>query len=344
MHRPFLFVALAATTLTVSACRSIPDYSAWKESNADVAEAVTTGFQSAASVNGGIAERLAIAPDAEAFADAAARYRAIAASLDERSQAYEVVFGAIADYASSLDAIAKASENSQQTVDAVAGSLNNLVSAVGFLPLSGAGFELGKTLATEVIKIKAAHDFTEAVEKADPVVQQIADLLKKDLADLAQTVSVTKNEAVIAAFTEPYKARREYRIALERRRADVQKALGTAVAPRATTPGAPPPATVSLGSNESVSGLAEELSQLDSLIADTDAWYGPMNTELESALSTLSTSAQLVTHAARAVDAWRDSHKSLAAASRERRMPESGRLAAIAVRIRTLADELKNKD
>lgn len=43
---------------------------------------------------------------------------------------------------------------------------------------TGAGFELGKTLANEVIKVKAARDFGDAVQKADPAIGQISDLAK----------------------------------------------------------------------------------------------------------------------------------------------------------------------
>jgi hypothetical protein len=43
------------------------------------------------------------------------------------------------------------------------------------------------------------------------------------------------------------------------------------------------------------------------------------------------------------VQAWRASHASLATAVRERRLPETGRLVAIAIRIRDVVDEMKKE-
>ncbi|MFN7020536.1 MAG: hypothetical protein ACK4WH_04305 [Phycisphaerales bacterium] len=337
-------LAAVALGLLLTACQSTPDISAWNKATADVASSVSEGFHAAAGVNGSIATRLETAerdPDDMIYRQVVDRYRAVADALNARAEDYEQVFGAIADYSASLAAIARAADNSQQTVEAVAGSLNTLVESVGGTRLAGAGFELGKALANEVIKVKAARDFAEAVEKADPAIESLAGLLDKDLEDLAKTVGVTKVEAIRAAVTTPYQKNIEYRNALLQRRNDLQAAIEQAVWPRPNTPDAPRPPT------NSTLNIAEtsELANVERYLREADSWYAPMSRELDRALEARAIAEQLAIQTRRAVGAWRDAHASLAAATRERRLPESGRLAALAVRIRDLAAELKeNKE
>ena len=324
--------------MMLAGCQTIPDISSWSQSTKDVTSAVTEGFQTASRVNGDIARRLdTILETKPEFSDTAKRYASVSQALEGRADAYEKLFGAITDYSTSLAAIARARANSQQTVDAVAGSLNQLVAAVGGTSLTGAGFELGKTLANEVIKIKAARDFGDAVRKADPVIGQISDLLIADLTDLQRTVGVTKDEAIRAAVEEPRQKQVEYRAALERRRDELQSVIAHAVAPKRATPEArDPPTTSLLNVNESA-----ELAKVEQYLRDTETWYTPMKHELEGALAVRAQSEELVIQTGRAVAAWRASHASLAAAADERRMPESGRLAALAVRIRDLVADIK---
>ena len=322
----------------VAGCQTIPDISSWSQSTKDVTSAVTEGFQSAAGVNGDIARRLDTVLDTKPeFSDPAKRYANVAQALGGRANDYEKLFGAITDYSAALAAIARARANSQETVDAVAGSLNQLVAAVGGTSLTGAGFELGKTLANEVIKIKAARDFGDAVRKADPVIGQISELLIADLADLQRTVGVKKDAVIREVVKEAHEKKLDYRAALESRRDELQAVIAHAVAPKRATPEAPLlPTTPLLNVNES-----PELAKVEQYLRDTETWYTPMKEELDHALAVRAQSEELVIQTGRAVAAWRASHASLAAAAEERRLPESGRLAALAVRIRDLVVDIK---
>ena len=327
-RRPLLPALVAV--LLLSACQTIPDVSAWNQATRDVTGAVTGGFQAAAGVNSDIGRRLQGLPG---FEDPAQRYARAAAALDQRAADYETLFGAIADYAGALAALSQASGNSAKTVDAVAGAANQLVGAVGGTALAGAGFELGKALAGEVIKIKAARDFADAVERADPVVARIADLLTADLADLGRTVGDAKPAAVQEAIELPHAKRLEYRAALERRRAVLQATVRTALGPVAGRP------------DRSLGDVVEagELRQVEQLLRETDSWYLPVQAELQKALKQQEATLALAVQADRAVQAWRSSHATVAVAVRERRPPESGRLAALAVRIRALSDTLRKE-
>jgi hypothetical protein len=332
--RHSLIAGIGAALL--AGCQAIPDVSAWNQATRDVTGAVTTGFQSAADVNGDIARRLIARPE---FADPARRYESVAQTIGSRAADYEKLFGAISDYSGSLAAIARASDNSQKTVDAVAGSVNQLVEAIGGTLFVGASFDLGKLLVSEAIKIKAAHDFGDAVQKADPVIAQVSDLLIRDLADLQRTVGPSKDEAIRAAIEEPNKKRLEYRAALERRRSDLQTIIKNAITPNAAAPGLAISTTSLLDVND-----APELVKVEQYIREADAWYQPIQTELKHALQVRAKSEELAIQAGHAVQAWKASHASLAAAVKERRVPQSGQLAALALRIQKLANDIKKEN
>jgi hypothetical protein len=318
--------ALIATLVT--ACQSIPDISEWKKATSDVSSAVAEGFQGSVSANAGIARRL---EGDTAYADAAKRYSSVGSAVSARADQYEKLFGALVDYSSSLAAIAKAADNSTQAVASVAGSLNSLISTFGAAPLAGATFELGKLLAGELIKVKAAADFADAVQKADPAIDRVAQLLSDDLADLQKIVGATKEEAIRQSFELGNSRQLDYRRALVRRRSDLFASIRNAVAPAGDRP------TNSLATATD----ASELGRLDQLLKDADTWYVPWKAELDKALAARAKTEELVVQTQRAVKAWRDSHASLATAARERRAPDSGRLAALAIRIRDLVEDIK---
>jgi len=335
LHRPAWRSALALLlAAALAGCQSMPDIGAWNQATKDVTGAVTTGFHTAAEVNGDLATRLAVD-----FPEIAKRYQGAADTIGQRAVDYEKLFGAIADYAGSLAAIARASDKSADAVNAVAGSLNQLVSAVGGTALAGAGFELGKLLASEAIKVKAAGDFAAAVQQADPVIAQVADLLVKDLADLQNTVGPTKIEAIKDAVRAPYKDRVKYRTALVRRQAELQASVARAVAPDKAAPGDASPPTVSLMKADD----APELARVEQYLRDADAWFRPMQEETDRALLVRARSERLIIDAGRAISAWKASHASVAVAVRERRLPETARLVSLAIQIRDLAAALKKE-
>jgi hypothetical protein len=312
---------LAAWLLT--ACQTIPDLSAWDRSTRDVGTAVIDGFYSTAGVNADLAARLRRIDD-PALLDRATQYAAASKVVSDRAEDYETLFGAMADYSASLAAIAKASANSDENVEAVAGSVNQFIGALGGTPLVGAGFELGKLLASEIIKVRAARDFASAVQAADPIVGSVCDLLLKDLAS-AKAVLATKEEPIRTAISLPFEDRLKYRTLLEKRRTTLQTTV------RNNSP------------DTSLSQVPEasEIQKVDVLLRDTDTWYVPLAKDIDQALITLSRTEQLIVQTSRAVGAWRASHASLAVAIQQKRAPESAKLAALAVRIRDLAAEIR---
>ncbi|MEJ8849553.1 hypothetical protein [Variovorax rhizosphaerae] len=316
----FLFVL---PCMLLAACQSIPNLSSWDRSTRDLGTAVAQGFDAAASVNADIGNRLKNVDDKD-LAAYGERYSSAARDLTKSSQTYEQVFGAMADYSASLAAIAAASANSSNTVDAVSGTLNQLVSVVGATPLAGAGFELVKLFASEAIKVKAASDFSSAVRAADPVVEAVCTLLKNDLASLRKTLEF-KDETIIATYSLPYDDRLEYRTALMKRRAALQKTIRNAA------------------TNESLSSVPEtsEIQKVDLLLRDIDSWYVPFRQEVDQKLAARAKSEELIVQTIRAVDAWRASHASLAAAAQAKRLPEAAYLATLAIRIRELGTDIR---
>lgn len=320
--------------LLLAACQTIPDVTSWTQATQALSGSVVGGFEAAAGLHADIGQRLDTLP---AFKPEAQRYQAAAAALARRGDDHGRLFAAMADYSASLAAVSKASANSSATVDAVAGSVNQLLGAVGAAGLAGAGFELGKALAGEAIKIKAARDFADAVARADPVVARVADLLAADLADLATTLGGAKRESIRIAHELPERDRLDYRRALAARQAVLQAEVRAQVQPDGL-PGAPRP-TAALPEK----GPVDELARVDRLLQAADSWYLPLQARIGQAQAARTDAEAMVGQARKAVLAWKDSHASLAAAVREKRLPDTAHLVAVVTRLRELVATLKKE-
>ncbi len=337
VHRWRSLCALPAlcAALLLGGCQTIPDVSGWNQATQALAGSVVGGFEAAAAVHQDIGQRL---DSQSGFKEQAKGYQDAAAALTRGGEAYGLLFAAMADYSASLAAVSKASANSSATVDAVAGSVNQLLGAVGVAGLAGAGFELGKLVASEAIKIKAARDFAEAVDRADPTVARVADLLVSDLDDLAKTLSGTKREPIMAAYNLAERDRLDYRRALVARLAVLQADVGSQVQP-AALPGAPRP-TAALAEK----GPAEELQRVERLLQAADSWYLPLQAAIDRAQKSRAGTAALVAQARKAALAWKASHASLATAAREKRLPDTAHLLSVVTRLRELVADLKKEN
>jgi hypothetical protein len=333
--RRCLLTPALATALALSACQTMPDVSGWSRAAQALSGAVVGGFEVAAALHQDIGQRLDALPN---FRPEAQRYLLAAAALARRGDDHGRLFGAMADYSTSLAAVSRASAGSAQTVDAVAGSLNQLLGAVGAAGLAGAGFELGKALAGEAIKIQAARDFAEAVERADPVVARVADLLADDLADLARTLGEAKVEAIRIAYERPEVDRLDYRRGLAARLAALQAEVLAQVQPDAL-PNAPR-RTGPLPDK----GAADELARVERLLLASNDWYKPLQAAIAKAQKTRADSAVMVAQAGKAVLAWKASHASLAAAVRDKRLPDTAHLVATVTRLRELVAAVKKEN
>ena len=321
--------------LLLGGCQTIPDVSGWNQATQSLSTSVVGGFEAAAALNQDIGQRL---DSQSTFKPQAQGYLEASVALAKGGEAYGLLFAAMADYSASLAAVSKASAGSSATVDAVAGSVNQLLGVVGVAGLAGTGFELGKLVASEAIKIKAARDFAEAVERADPIVARVADLLASDLDDLGKTVGGTKREPIIAAYNLAERDRLDYRRALVARLAALQAEVGSQVQP-AGLPGAAR-TTAPLPDK----GAAEELQRVERLLQATDSWYLPLQAAIDRALKARAGTAALVAQARKATLAWKASHASLAAAVREKRPPDTAHLLSVVTRLRELVADLKKEN
>lgn len=337
VHRWRRLCALPAlcAALLLGGCQTIPDTGAWNQATQALSTSVVGGFEAAAGVYQDIGQRLEGRTEYKAQAKG---YLDAAAELSRRGEAYGLLFDGMADYSASLAAVSKASANSSATVDAVAGSVNQLLGAVGVAGLAGAGFELGKLAASEVIKIKAARDFAEAVERADPIVARVADLLASDLDDLGKTLAGIQREPIITAYRLSETDRLDYRRALEARLAVLQAEVGSQVHP-ASRPGVPR-TTAALPEK----GAAEEMVRVERLLQAADSWYLPLQAAIARAQASRVGTAALVTQARKAALAWKASHASLAAAAREKRPPDTAHLLSVVTRLRELVADLKKEN
>ncbi len=320
-------------------CQSIPDISSWTQATKSVTSSATTAFQSAKDVNDGIATRLSSTtkPELRSIAD---RYEVAAKYIGERGAMYEQLFSAISDYSESLELIAKASDNSQKSVDAVAGAVGQFVQTAGiaFAPISAPIGDAIKVLANEVIKIKAAQDFGSAVQKADPIIGQISGYLVQDLESLKKTVGSTKEISILEAYESRYAKELEFRRALERRRVDLQSAIRSGVT------------VISVGGSttsapiSTVQSASDELLVVEQHLQATDTWYKSLQNEISIALLKVKKTNDLIDESIKLVKVWKDSHESLAIGIKARRAPDSARLAALAVKIQKIVNDIEKEN
>lgn len=82
---------------------------------------------------------------------------------------------------------------------------------------------------------------------------------------------------------------------------------------------------------------------MEQYLREADAWYLPVQAELKQALASRARTEELIVQTGRAVEAWRASHASLAAAAQQQRRPDTARLVALTFRIRGLLDEMRKE-
>ncbi len=93
---------------------------------------------------------------------------------------------ALVFYAGALTAIVEAHGSAATSVQQLSDTVSGLVAFIpgGTGAAAKEGIAIGAIIGQTAIEVKAAHDLAAAVQKAQPAVTKMADLLKKDLKDL----------------------------------------------------------------------------------------------------------------------------------------------------------------
>ncbi len=225
-----------------------------------------------------------------------------AARRDETAQKFAAAWthtersvAGLVQYAEALGSIAQAGREGGESVQRVAAAGSELAAAVGLgLPAAGfaAAVDVGAVVYRQIALVRAAQSLDESLERMQPAVDRIAELIVGQLEDAAVILAA-------ASQLEAVNLRREfaddtgYRDALQRER----RAL--------YAPGPLTPAT------------AERLEQIDRAERIVAARLQPMEHQLAAGARRLRQSTQLI--AQQAVRDWAGAHRQLRRAVSESR-------------------------
>ncbi|MFI5401963.1 MAG: hypothetical protein ACHQ1G_03430 [Planctomycetota bacterium] len=129
-------------------------------------------------------------------------------SLHENWTARNKAMTALLRYAQSLDAIAAAGRSGAESAGEVAASVQGLAEAAGIvIPGSAEALavatDAAKFIYGQLATIRAAHQLAEALDDAQPAIERIAEVLRKDLADL-DVVAQASDAATAVNLADEY--------------------------------------------------------------------------------------------------------------------------------------------
>lgn len=243
-----------------------------------------------------------------------------AATLATDWKIREQTMEAVVVYSVSLAAIGEASAQRRESATEVVTAVKELASTIPGVSIgsSAAGDLLIMGLET-LIEVKAYHDMAKAVEAANPAIEMIAKVLKKDFRDLAilyEAIQIDKRAEVNKEIRPVQRHYDALLIAQEEQRKKVSNAVDN----------------VELGN---------ELARLNQLIAAVE----PELTSLINRKATLeaekANGLEFYDSTIRAIDAWSEAHASLKEYFAENRRPNLVLLATRAEELKELVSKLK---
>lgn len=311
MPKPLRLLAVAAFSVLLAGCPALPDLKPFADSTAQLQQAVDTSHTF-------MRQELLALPYPEGVGPDSPQHPAniLARSWKGRTQAME----ALVDYADSLSEIAAAGGTGGENAEALATSLNGLLGALSAPTVPANYVAVVKGLYGIVAQVRASQSFGQAVERADPAIQAIAELMSKDFADLDKILRVLP-EKVTKDLKKPHADGLEYRRVLLQRRDALYRKLAS-----------------------DWEGRGEEVDQLDELNAQleaTRAWYDPLAEEIDKTRARIEAERAILRSAERGFRQWAAVHAGLVRAIREHRKPSVRTLVGVALEIRALIEQLR---
>jgi|GEM_PF-1696711 len=243
-------------------------------------------------------------------------YKGLEASWELRRKAMD----AILVYSTSLDAINEAAAHREENAEALVNSVQQLASAVpGCVPaFTNAGTLIVKGLEI-IVEVKAWHDMRRAVEAADPAIQLVARVLKKDFTELSYLFEAPLNDQLTKSVASGRPVVR-FEKALRTRRDEQRVAVENAP-------------------YDSARGI--ELARLEVLYASAAADLNQIRSETSKINSTIAQGKEFFANVDFAVDAWAAAHAELVKAFKDQRTPNFTLLAVRAEELKETVNQLK---
>jgi len=226
---------------------------------------------------------------------------------------------ALLRYAQSLDAIAAAGRSGAESAGEVAASVQGLAEAAGIaIPGSAEALavatDAAKFIYGQLATIRAAHQLAEALDDAQPAIERIAEVLRKDLADL-DVVAQASDAATAVNLADEY----------NKLNSDRKSIL---LAMKALNPAKPEDRA--------------EYETLTELLASIGPRYDAYQKELQAVEDRLNAVRAVIDATGRALDEWAAAHANLASAVRNKRLVGAQSLMASATELRELVKRMRD--
>ena len=279
-------------------------------------------------------------PDAGKLADASVQLRsaiaasgsAVALELDsagqvDRAQQFREAWTvpdraatALADYSEAVAEIVKSGREGGDSARRLADAGFQLATGVGIVvPAAGsvaAGVDVAVFVYQQIALARAANSLEQSLERLQPAVERIADLIGKQLDD-AQVILVSSNRIAEQTLRSRYSDETGYLLALRKERLGLYR----------VTPLTP--------SN------AERLLQIENVERTVTTKLEPMETELKANAARLKTALQLIAATRQAVSDWAVAHRQMLAAVRDGARVDPQMLVESIVEVRELVRKVR---
>jgi len=283
--------------LILTACGTIPDLEPYAQSTAMLERAVSSSHD---LVHKELASLQSYDPDDSEFSEFPQRF---SSAWQPRIQA----MGAMVSYSDSLAAIAQSAKDGKHNASTLADSLQAFVGAAGGpigLAASPTGAKVFTALAAAVIEIRATHDLDKAISAADPVIQEVSDLLIADFATLETLLSKDQLEATLEAsikrsYATNFGADPKYR-------KDLIKAQKNAIAAIQQVQLSAPPHP------DELKLVEVRLSQINEWLAATNPWHNQQASDLRELHARFANQRLVLSKAKDGIKEWSTIHHSLA--------------------------------
>jgi len=226
----------------------------------------------------------------------------LANQFADQWQTRDAALTAVSDYADSLAGIVAASNAARRNFEAVAENVKSLAVAAGIaLPVSGAVGLVSDSVQfiyEQYARARAANSLEQALDAAQPAIEQIAARIAKDLRLSSQILTLANTELRQSLQTD---VKNQQRLGFR------ENLLAQRDAIYAQSRGDPE------------SRDAARLKELDALITTTDAWHGPLEEQLRAVRLRELNGQDLFAAAAAGVEEWAMAHRALVAAIKDRR-------------------------
>lgn len=298
-----LFIAFAV--LIFASCTSLPDVGPFVEATTEVRSAV-------AQAGTTVEEELRRMKGGEQSAED------LKAQWSSRVEA----LNAMVDFSASLQSITSASRQGAQSVAALADGVTQLAGASGIVvPASatvGVAVDAAQVIYREIAVMRAAKSLEEALERSRRPVDEIAKKIGEDIADL-KVIFQAASDSITGDLEIEHQVGLNFRDELVNRRKELY----------------------ALGAVGLTAAQKRELTELDGLIAATNDWYTPFQTQLNEARIRLSAGEVLIATSSDAVKQWGLAYNNLVLALKDRRPVSTMSLTRAAIDIRDLIGRIR---